>query len=199
VIVYAHAVFGTRVLTTVAVAVVSVALSVSATAAPTAQQGCLDLTRAHGLNTTAIMQGLDITADQKRALKANLASYNSVRGWPGLDGLDLTTEQKVLVQKRINEQVAAWNAHPLGWPCAAFAHRARTVAWVKAKLIANAFAPASLRVTSLTTRQIQLRGTQNGIDAWIIVARNGARDVLVELSSTHSGGGTYRYTLPFVP
>lgn len=176
-------------------AIIGVALVGSAQAA--VPSSCLNLTAAKGLNTKAITSDLGLTPDQVREARGRLVTFNSVRGFEGLEGIGLTAEQVATMTARINAQVASWK--PLGYPCAAFTHRTRTVAWVRSTLVANGFRSASIRVTKAVPRQLQLTGIQDGIDVWITVARTGPKGVAIRLVTTHSGGGTYAYVLPFVP
>lgn len=172
-------------------------LAGSAQAATPNLAKCLELTSAHAMSVN--IDDLGIAAQVKRAARARIVTYNSATGFADLEGIGLTPDQISTIQGRIDAKVASWNAHPLGWPCAAFTHRTKTVAWVRAKLVANGFRPASLRVTKAVPRQIQLVGIQDGIDVWMTVARTGPKGVAIRLTTTHSGGGTYAYVLPFVP
>jgi hypothetical protein len=56
-----------------------------------------------------------------------------------------------------------------------------------------------VRVTNAVPRQLRLAGIQEGVDVIVIVARTGGRGVVIRLVTTHSGGGTYRFVVPFVP
>lgn len=161
-------------------------------------QKCLESTTTHSLNSKSILDGLDLTRDQKIELRVRLSSYNSVRGFQGLDGLDLTPDQVVVIQRRIDVQVAAMHAHPIGWPCAAFLHPKSVMSFVRKTLIYNGFRPA-MTLKLMSPRQVQFFGIQDGIRIWGTVAKTGPRQLTFRLTTASGdpGSGTYRLATAF--
>lgn len=144
---------------------------------------CLQLTNTKALNTGRILDGLEgLTPDQVRELRARLVTYNSVRGFKGLDGMGLTPEQITEIQHRINVQVTEWNRYPLGWPCKPFKNPLAVQKAVKADLIDNGFRPRmTFRKTS--PRQFQLRAIQDGYAFLGVVVKTGTRQLTIRLIS----------------
>ena len=168
------------------------AASVSAAVPPS----CLELTTHAELNTSAIVNGLGLTPDQVRQARARLSQYGSIRGFPGLDGLGLTADQVSQMNARIAAQVAK-NAHPLGWPCAPFQNRARTVAFVRALLVGNGFRSYSIKFTTIAARQIQFTGIQDGVALIGAVAKTGPKQLTIELTAP-GVGNTSTVATPFL-
>jgi hypothetical protein len=95
------------------------------------------------LDADSVIADLGLTADQKRALRARLVSYLSVRGFEGFDGLGQTPAQIGEMKRRIAVQEAAMRRkYPLGWPCAPFKNKPRVVRFIRAKLLYNGYRPA---------------------------------------------------------
>lgn len=177
------------------VAAVTLAVAVPTGAATPSK--CLEMTTATGLRTSAILTGLDLSGQQTRELRSRLAMYHSVRGFPGVDGLGLSPTVRREVLRRIAVQVAAMNAHPLGWPCDPFENQTRVVAWVKARLIANGFRP-NVSVTGTSPRQLQINGIQDGVEMYGAVAKSGPHTIVIGLNSVSPRWGrTYTFDVGF--
>ncbi len=185
--------------TTILLAVIALALAASASALTPGQIGrCLDSTGHSALSTSNILQGIDMTRDQKIELRSRLVKFSTTRPTVDLEGIGLTADQVALIRKRLAATLAAWNAHPIGWPCPAFVHRAKTVAFVKSQLVYNGFRPAmSFYVRS--PRQLGVNAIQDGIQYYGTFVRTGRNGIILSLTSTHNGGTSARFTLPFVP
>lgn len=183
----------------VVVVIASFLAGASPAASPPNLQKCLQFTTISGLRTAAIVKNLEppLTPEQEREVRSRLSQYNSVRGFPGLDGIGLTEDQIVEIQRRINKQVQAMNAHPLGWPCKPFAHPEKVKTWLRKKLVANGYRP-EMRVWIASSSQIQLRAIQDGVTQFGTVARSGGRQIAIRLTAV-DWGRTYRFTLPFDP
>lgn len=190
---------GTLLVMITAATALTFAVAGNVSAAPTAQAPtqCLELTTRSDLDGSAIAKGLGLTAEQVRALRSRLTQYWRPAGFPGLGGLGLTQQQIALIQARINADVTAMQKHPLGWPCKAFTHRARTVAFIRKLLIGNGYESASIRFYGTAPRQIQFNGIKNGIELIGAVARSGTREITILLTSSSPVGGTYVFSTPF--
>lgn len=183
----------------IATALISLTLALPAFASSTnaAPQQCLNLTTATELNTSAITRNIGLTPIEVRELRARLTEYNSIRGFPGLDGLGLTDSQIATINARIAAQVAK-TAHPLGYPCAAFTHRAKTAAFVRAMLIGNGFAAFSIQFYASGPRQIQFSAVLNGQKYAGAVARSGVRQITMQLTAPRpTPGDTQVFATPF--
>jgi hypothetical protein len=164
----------------VVVALAAIAVS----PATTATSDCFNLTNAQGLRSAPILDGLEITADQKKEVRSRLSLYGSLRGYPGLDGIGLTDEQVATIDERIRQQVASWK--PVGWPCAPLKNRAKVIALVKKTLVYNGFRPA-IRVWKVAPRQVQLMTVRDGWEYVAVVAKTGARRITIVLVAVRSG------------
>ena len=142
---------------------------------------CLQLTTTKALSTSRILSGIvGLTPDQVRELRSRLASYNSARGFKGLDGMGLTPEQIQEIQRRIDVQVAEWNRYPLGWPCKPFKDPSAVQKFVRADLIDNGFRPR-MTFKKTSPRQFQLRAIQDGNEYLGIVVKTGSRQLTIRL------------------
>lgn len=132
-----------------------------------------------------------------KELRFRLASYWSVRGFAGLDGIGLTPEQMREIQRRIDVQVAAMNKHPVGWPCKPLKNRSRVVGYMKEKLIDNGFRP-NMRFSNPSPRQIAFRGIQDGVEYLGVVVKSGPRQITVGLQAPSiRWSRRYTYRVPF--
>lgn len=183
------------------VALLASSLASTATApaavSPSQLSDCFKLTTREALRSKQITRDLGLTVDQVKELRARLATYNSVRGFAGLDGLGLTGAQRAEIMRRIQLQVDEWNRHPVGWPCGPFKSKARVVLWVHDRLVFDGFRP-STRVWVVSPRQIRIDGVQDGVRMDGVVVRTGTRQIAVRLDAWADGwSGSYRFTLPF--
>jgi hypothetical protein len=174
----------------VALATTLVAL-VSVQAAPAAVSPrigkCLETSMVNrtALSVDRVIADLGLTADQKRALRARLASYDSVRGFEGFGGLGLTSAQIGEMKRRIAVQEAAMRRkYPLGWPCAPFKNKPRVIRYIRAKLLYNGYRPA-MTFTNPNPRQIRFHGIQDGDEQRGTLVKSGPRQIVFRLRSTH--------------
>lgn len=172
----------------------SVLCAIAAPAVPAAShQSCLSATQTSSLNTSALTDGLGLTAAQVKAARARLSQYGSGR-YQGLDGIGLTVAQIATIQQRLN--AAAANTHPAGWPCAPFQNRSRVVTWMRAKLISNGFRSASIHFFLVSPRQVTFNGIQDGYELYGVVTKTGTRQITVKLDRP-GWGRTYTFALTF--
>lgn len=185
--------------TTLGLAIAALAFASSSSALTPSQIGrCLDSTGHSALPTDSIMQGLVLTGDQKRELRARLSTFDSVRGFEGLDGIGLTAEQTALIQKRLNAVIAERKAHGPGWPCPAFKNPAKSIALVRSTLVYNGFRPA-MWIKLVTPRQIAFRAIQDGVTYYGTAAVVGPHKIKMALTSTHNGGDSAVLSTAFIP
>ena len=85
---------------------------------------------------------------------------------------------------------------PLGSPCAPFKNRTKVIAQVKALLIHNGFRPA-MSFTIASPRQITFQAIQDGNQYYGVVVKTAPRQIIVQVTSTHSGGDSVRVSLKF--
>lgn len=165
-----------------AASVLAVPAAASASPSP-----CLDLTADTAIPTKTIVQGLPLTAAQKREIRQRVAGHDN------LAGLELPADVLHEIQRRID----AHPQHPAGWPCQPFTNPARTLAWVRAKLVENGFRP-NVSVRLLTTRQITIQGIQDGVRIAGRAARTGPREISVYLYAVSPRWSeTYSFTVGF--
>lgn len=187
-----------RIALVVVCAGIAVSFTPSADALTPTQVGrCLDSTGHSGLDTKSIIQGLDISPDQTRELRSRLSQFNTPK-FVGLNGLGLTPEVIATLTRRLKATLAAWNAHPVGWPCPAFVHKLRTIAFVRDELVYNGFRP-SMEFFTRSPRQIGVTAVRDGITYYGQFVRTGGNTVRLLLRSTHDGSVGTTFTLPFVP
>lgn len=162
----------------------------SQAASPTAAglRTCLEASTHSGLHYNAIVSGLTLTPDQKREIRFRLASYWSVRGFPGIEGIGLATVDKATIKQRIAAEVAKQNAHPVGWPCPEFVNELGVIKWVRAKLIYNGFRPNMTFYTATSPRQIGIRAIQDGQLFIGVIVKSGDTQITMRLDNVPAVG-----------
>lgn len=189
----------TRSIVALLVTLAALSILVSTATATDVPYQCFAMTTTKGLNSRAILTGLPLTRDQKRELESRLASYRSVRGFEGLDGVGLTAGDRQIIQQRIQAQVDAMNSKTLGAPCQAFRNPDRSVLYIRSQLLYNGFRP-STKVYLASPRQIQIQGIQDGVVYFGAAVRVGGRRIAVQLHAASPNPGTAAtFTADFDP
>jgi hypothetical protein len=153
----------------------------------------LNITPRRALDTDQIIRGLELTPDQKRALRARLAGYPPRPGREcTLGDLGLTPEQIAEIERRLAAYMAERNKYPLGWPCAPFKNKTKVIAFMRAQLIYNGFRP-NMTFTVASPRRIHFNAIQDGISYFGVIVKTAPRQIQVALHSTSGGdGATFR-------
>jgi hypothetical protein len=185
-------------LVVVALASVSTAAALGEREALTPSQigKCIDLSGRTSLRLANVDNGLGLTREQILEAKARVSDFwrGRATAWT-LDGLGFTPEQEATFTQRVNAKIAK-SSWPLGSPCPPFKSRQRVMKDVKALLVYNGFRPA-MTFTVASPRQITFRAIQDGIQYHGVVVKTKAREILINITSTHSGGTSKRMPLKY--
>lgn len=184
----------------IGVATIALTLASSASALTPSQIGqCTDLSGKSGLNTKGVIDGLALDPAVVREVRSRLSQYDSVRGFPGLDGIEgLTPEMQAEIMRRlvIADKARTWG---IGNPCPKFKNRTKVVAEVKKLLIYNGYRPA-MKVTYTSPRQIVIDAIQDGYRYLVVVVKIAPRMIFVNsepIPSSAGGGGSLKVPLKF--
>jgi hypothetical protein len=187
-----------RAKTVVVVAVVVLLAVVPAASALTPSQigKCLDMSGRTSLRLAHVDDGLGLTRDQILEAKSRIDEFwrGRATAWD-LSDLGFTPDQEATFTQRVNAVIAR-SSWPLGSPCAPFKNRKKVIAEVKALLIHNGFRPA-MSFTVASPRQITFQAIQDGNQYYGVVVKTAARQIIVQVTSTHSGGDSVRVALKF--
>jgi hypothetical protein len=185
---------------TIAVAVIALTLASAASALTPSQIGkCTDLSGKSALNTKHVLDGLPLDPAVVREVRSRLVQYDSVRGFPGLDGIEgLTPELQAEIMRRVAvaDKARTWG---IGNPCPKFKNRAKVVAEVKKLLIYNGYRPA-MKVTYPSPRQIVVDAIQDGYRYLVVVVKIAPRKLFVvsnPIPTSAGGGGSVTVPLKF--
>jgi len=160
---------------------------------------CTDLTGRTGLNTKKVIEGLPLEPDVVREVRSRLSQYDSVRGFPGLDGIEgLTPEMQTEIMRRlaIADKARTWG---IGNPCPPFKNRSKVVKRVRELLVHNGYRPA-IKVAFPSPRQIRIEAIQDGYRYLVTVVKIGPRKIFVKsqpIPSSAGGGGSVTVPLTF--
>jgi hypothetical protein len=157
---------------------------------------CIDMSGRTSLRLANVDNGLGLTREQILEAKARVSDYWGGRAiaW-NLDGLGFTPEQEATFTQRVNAEIAK-SSWPLGSPCPPFKNRQKVMKDVKALLVYNGFRPA-MTFTVASPRQITFRAIQDGIQYYGVVVKTKAREILINITSTHSGGTSKRVPVKY--